>query len=462
MKSLLACPCRACCLGESIGQTHKSKASEIAKGSPNVYIGGGRTQYLKIDPEIPDWLRTAVQVAFVVAGLAGSLAGAARAAAKAGTQFGVRCATNFAAGYGLGVLASEAVSRYVIGPALSGRAANEKIAPLLDNLLREYHGVRYEYDEWGQLIRRNSMALCWDAEGHLLWTDDSVVRARYRYDALGRRIEKRVRAVASDGFSEKRVRFIWDNLRLAQEREDAGSVRTYLYDPVRAYAPLARLDRAYAADQAKVYHYHTDPAGTAREVTDAQGRVVWSGGYAAWGKVRANLASSAQPFSPSLRMPGQYHDDESGLHYNTFRYYDAHAGRFISSDPIGLAGGFNLYQYADNPIAWIDPLGLNALPETAAEFAKRISAMSPSERVAAVKGKIAKVAGKNGWTKDSKLTQMNQRDVYKSADGKLYAADTQHGTIEHTDAKGKHLGEFDIDGHQTKPADKSGGHNLKC
>ncbi|WP_213233197.1 polymorphic toxin type 47 domain-containing protein [Caballeronia sp. NK8] len=239
-----------------------------------------------------------------------------------------------------------------------GRVANEKIAPLLDNLLREYHGVRYEYDEWGQLVRRNSMALGWDAEGHLLWTDDGVVRASYRYDALGRRIEKRVRAVAANGFSEKRVWFIWDNLRLAQEREDTGSIRTYLYDPVRAYAPLARLDRAYATDQAKVYHYHTDPAGTAREVTDAQGRVVWSGGYAAWGKVRANLASSAQPFIQSLRMPGQYHDDESGLHYNTFRYYDAHAGRFISSDPIGLAGGFNLYQYAPNPIRWIDPWGL--------------------------------------------------------------------------------------------------------
>jgi RHS repeat-associated protein len=58
-------------------------------------------------------------------------------------------------------------------------------------------------------------------------------------------------------------------------------------------------------------------------------------------------------------MPGQYHDEESGLSYNTFRYYDPHAGRFISSDPIGLAGGLNLYRYANNPIRWIDPWGLD-------------------------------------------------------------------------------------------------------
>ncbi|WP_183133248.1 RHS repeat-associated core domain-containing protein, partial [Pseudomonas syringae] len=49
---------------------------------------------------------------------------------------------------------------------------------------------------------------------------------------------------------------------------------------------------------------------------------------------------------------------ETGLHYNTFRYYDPEIGRFTTQDPIGLAGGFNLYQYAPSPIGWIDPYGL--------------------------------------------------------------------------------------------------------
>jgi len=47
-----------------------------------------------------------------------------------------------------------------------------------------------------------------------------------------------------------------------------------------------------------------------------------------------------------------------GLHYNRHRYYDHHAGRFISSDPIGLLGGLNVHQYAPNPTEWVDPLGL--------------------------------------------------------------------------------------------------------
>ncbi|WP_224101122.1 RHS repeat-associated core domain-containing protein [Paraburkholderia caribensis] len=48
--------------------------------------------------------------------------------------------------------------------------------------------------------------------------------------------------------------------------------------------------------------------------------------------------------------------------YNRYRYYDPHAGRFISKDPIGLSGGINLYQYAPNPVQWIDPLGLARRP----------------------------------------------------------------------------------------------------
>jgi RHS repeat-associated protein len=62
--------------------------------------------------------------------------------------------------------------------------------------------------------------------------------------------------------------------------------------------------------------------------------------------------------SQRIRFQGQQVDEESGLHYNRHRYYDPSAGRFISKDPIGLAGGLNSYRYAPNAIAWVDPLGL--------------------------------------------------------------------------------------------------------
>jgi RHS repeat-associated protein len=50
-------------------------------------------------------------------------------------------------------------------------------------------------------------------------------------------------------------------------------------------------------------------------------------------------------------------DAETGLHYNTFRYYDPGCGRFISPDPINIEGGLNLYRYAPNAANWIDPWG---------------------------------------------------------------------------------------------------------
>jgi RHS repeat-associated protein len=64
-------------------------------------------------------------------------------------------------------------------------------------------------------------------------------------------------------------------------------------------------------------------------------------------------------FDLPLRLPGQYYDRESGLHYNYFRDYDPSVGRYVRSDPIGLNGGLNTYAYVESsPLAGVDPTGL--------------------------------------------------------------------------------------------------------
>uniref|UniRef100_UPI00259AD422 RHS repeat-associated core domain-containing protein n=1 Tax=uncultured Psychrobacter sp. TaxID=259303 RepID=UPI00259AD422 len=59
-----------------------------------------------------------------------------------------------------------------------------------------------------------------------------------------------------------------------------------------------------------------------------------------------------------IRFQGQHFDEETGLSYNRFRYYDPDMGMFTTRDPIGLMGGDNVFQYAPNPTGWVDPLGL--------------------------------------------------------------------------------------------------------
>ncbi len=73
--------------------------------------------------------------------------------------------------------------------------------------------------------------------------------------------------------------------------------------------------------------------------------------------LRQNPAGHGQP--DRFRFPGQYFDNETGLHYNLSRYYDPELGRYLETDPIGQAGGLNLYAYAGaDPVNALDPFGL--------------------------------------------------------------------------------------------------------
>ncbi|MBI5894734.1 MAG: RHS domain-containing protein, partial [Desulfobacterales bacterium] len=104
-----------------------------------------------------------------------------------------------------------------------------------------------------------------------------------------------------------------------------------------------------------VYYYHTDHLGTPQRMTDSTAALAWSADYLPFGQADVTVAAVEN----NLRFAGQYYDNETGLHYNYWRYYDPGLGRYLRADPIGLDGGVNLYAYVqNNPIKFTDPKGL--------------------------------------------------------------------------------------------------------
>lgn len=232
---------------------------------------------------------------------------------------------------------------------------DEHQSAVMDNRLPGYGRYRYRYNEWGELTERRDQQLEWNAQGQLTRVISSNSETRYRYDALGRRISKATYGRHTDQREQRRTTFVWEGFRLLQETTWQGK-RTYLYDAEQPYTPVAAITGR--GESQKIWYYHTDLTGTVQEVTAADGRLVWAGYQAGFGENRGDISNSGAYFEQPLRLPGQYFDEETGLHYNLFRYYAPECGRFISQDPIGLRGGLNLYAYAPNPLKYIDPLGL--------------------------------------------------------------------------------------------------------
>ncbi|WP_165786317.1 RHS repeat-associated core domain-containing protein [Methylomonas sp. Kb3] len=218
----------------------------------------------------------------------------------------------------------------------------------------------YNYDAAGNLTeekrgKAGHIVTCYqyDSDNRLVRAETPQGISEYRYDALGRRIAKHT--------AQGETRFQYDGPRLLAETDSLRS-RTYLFEP-GSFRPLALHEQHNTQAGGSTYHYHLDHLGTPRELTDTDGRIVWSARYRAYG----NLAlADVEAIDNPLRFQGQYYDQETGLHYNLNRYYDPNAGRFIHQDPIGIKGGINIYCYLVNPIMSVDPLGL--APLTGVDF----------------------------------------------------------------------------------------------
>ncbi|MGJ3348310.1 RHS repeat-associated core domain-containing protein [Morganella sp. Je.2.23] len=239
----------------------------------------------------------------------------------------------------------------------------------------------YTYDGFGRMAQRRvrDSAVCqhyhYDAEHRITAVTlehdpQGNQRAEYDYDILGRRTGKRIWQSAQaqrlkqppeNRAPEETVQFCWNGLRLAAEKSSKSAHLTlhYVYNG-GSYNPLARIESFDHPEKKStdISYYHIALNGLPEEVTDSQGRIIWHGDYSLWGKLkREQHPAPGFRGQQNLRFQGQYFDRETGLHYNTFRYYAPDTGRFTQQDPIGLLGGLNLYQYAPNPVGWVDPWG---------------------------------------------------------------------------------------------------------
>ncbi|MFN8534579.1 MAG: RHS repeat-associated core domain-containing protein [Dehalococcoidia bacterium] len=207
-------------------------------------------------------------------------------------------------------------------------------------------GVTYGYDAAGNLTTRTdgggTTTLSWDTQDRLTRVDlPGGQFAAYGYDDGGRRISRRT----PDGVTQY---YVYQGDLLMQEVDASGTViASYSYDGLDRPASMWR--------NGQTYYYLADRLGSVLGLVDSAGTVVRTYAYDAWGVQTSTTGTLVNP----LRWAGRELDEESGLYYLRARYYDPSAGRFISRDPIGLAGGPNLYAYAlNNPIVLTDPFGL--------------------------------------------------------------------------------------------------------
>ncbi|SQI99664.1 RHS repeat-associated core domain-containing protein [Aggregatibacter aphrophilus] len=170
------------------------------------------------------------------------------------------------------------------------------------------------------------------------------LNGRYCYDEMGRLVQQQT------------------GLAHQQNAVQIDRTFTYIYSEPGSYEPLAQCYKDGDNAEHTINYFHCDQIGIPREMTDSDGKLIWKGRYDAWGSlIRDSYQETASDSHQPFRLQNQYFDEETGLHYNFFRYYAPVLGRFITQDPIGVRGGSNLYFFAPSAQMWSDSLGLSAV-----------------------------------------------------------------------------------------------------
>ncbi len=217
------------------------------------------------------------------------------------------------------------------------------------NQLLEDDRFTYQYDVVGNLIAKTEKSTGaatgyqYDAQHQLTRIDfPDGSSATYRYDVMGRRIEKSVNGLVT--------RYIYDGLNILLEYDGNDNF-------VARYSHGPGLDRPLALERGgQSYFYLTDHQGSVRFLTGESGATVNRYEYDSFGRLLVKDEGVPNPFT----YTGRELDEKSGLYFHRSRYYDPEVGRFITRDPLGLGGGDpTFYAYGGgDPVNRTDPSGL--------------------------------------------------------------------------------------------------------
>ncbi|MFC4622337.1 RHS repeat-associated core domain-containing protein [Comamonas nitrativorans] len=245
------------------------------------------------------------------------------------------------------------------------------------------------YNANGQPTGQGQRSYQWDALGRLtsIHAGETTRQeiARYHYDHRGLRIAKDaggrttsylysadrhlLAELNASGHIQRQYIYLADLLlavidtpkgaKLAQTVPEAAEKESPepLEQTIGLWADVKALLSSYLPGNATLAYIHSNHLGAPEAATNENGELVWQASYAPFGA--AAIQNQQSNFTLNIRLPGQYADEETGLHYNRQRYYDPAQGAYLTPDPLGHPDGPNAYAYvANNPLGWIDPDGL--------------------------------------------------------------------------------------------------------
>jgi|GEM_PF-1834288 len=214
------------------------------------------------------------------------------------------------------------------------------------NRLTSFNGDTVLYDDNGNMTSWGDATFTWDSRNRLTAINGTSLSASFKYDSMGRRIEKTINGTTT--------KYLYDGADIVMEMNGSGTPTAFYVRTLNIDEPLARI----YLSSGEIRYYHADALGSIIALMDENATVVTQYNYSPFGQTEV-IGTDSTGLSQPFRYTGREWDGDTGLYFYRARYYSPEMARFISEDPIGLAGGINQYAYVGNaPLDFVDAFGL--------------------------------------------------------------------------------------------------------